>query len=340
MTRQRLSRDDASARTLRLGLALSAAMLVSVPALAEQFALFGNYTLQQSFSVQRVIPALETFSATGAAPRPVVFPAHAFEAAGYQFIPFPFVPQVAQFEETFTTTQPNAETFAAGSGPGSFSFCPRAGNAANPSCAAPALATGGRNGRISYTAGANQFGGTFDLFRITNGTVVRQVATAPLQFNHAPNFRSGLYIAGRPMSMTRTYPQQAPGYVTQSPVQGPDGSIQTEGPIVGTAPSPITQTATGFPFTTGMIVHSRTVPAPAQTFTLSGSDARTPGGFGDITLVAGATTQSAIGTEFPIMGIISVSVPEPARAIAIAFGALLVVSLATLRHARSARSIG
>lgn len=327
-------------RTVRVLLALSIGMMVAAPAFAADYALFGNYTLQQSFSIQRVIPALETFSATGPAPRPLVVPAHAFEAQGYQFIAFPFVPQVAQFVETFTTTQPRAESFVANGGPGSFSFCPRAGNAANPNCGAAAVATGGRNGRMRYTAGANRFGGTFDLFRITNGTVSRRIATAPLQFNHAPNFRSGLYIAGRPMSMTRTYPQQPPGQVTQSPVLGPQGSIQTAGPVVGTAPSPITQTATGFPFTTGMIVHSRTVPAPAQSFTFTGSDARTPGGFGDITLVAGATTQSAIGTEFPIMGIISVTVPEPARTFTVGLGALLLVALATARRIRSARSLG
>lgn len=309
------------------------ALALALPASAEQFALFGTYTVQQSFSIGRVIPALETFTVTSPAPQPLVVPAHAFELTGTDFKVFPFAPSVAQFEETFTTTQPAAQTFVAGGGPGSFSFCPRAGNAANPTCFVPASATGGRNGRLAYSAGANQFGGTFDLLRITNGSVSRLVGTAPLQFNHAPNFRSGLYIAGRPMSMTRTYPMGDPGEITQSPVLGPNGSIVTAGPVVGTAPAPITQTATGFPFTTGMIVHTRTVPT-SRTFTLTGSDARTTGGFGDITLVAGATTQNAVGSEFPIFGIISVAVPEPATSIAVVAGAMLLGGLAGLRRRR------
>jgi hypothetical protein len=321
------------ARKLAVGLiTLVAALVAALPAAAEEYSLFGTYTVQQSFSIGRVIPTIESFSATGPSPRPLVVPAHAFELQGSDFKAFPFVFQVAQFVETYTTTQPRSETFTAGGGPGSFSFCPRPGNPANPSCALAAAATGGRNGRLTYTAGSNQFGGTFDLLRITNGSVSRLVATAPLQFNHAPNFRSGYYIAGQPVSMTRTYPQQLPGEVTQSPVLGPDGSIQTAGPVVGTAPAPVTQTATGFPFTTGMIVHSRTVPS-ALTFTFTGSDARTAGGFGDITLVAGATTQSAIGTEFPVMGIIEVTVPEPSETLILGLGVLLLVILATLYRA-------
>jgi len=336
MQMQRVLGSHARQLTVWL-IGLVTALVVALPAAADQYSLFGTYTLQQSFSIGRVIPTLESYSATGASPRPLVVPAHAFELQGTQFIAFPFVFQVAQFVETFTTTQPRSETFAAGNGPGSFSFCPRPGNAANPSCAIPAAATGGRNGRLTYTAGGNQFGGTFDLLRVTIGVVSRLVATAPLQFNHAPNFRSGYYIAGQPVSMTRTYPQNDPGEVTQSPVLGPDGSIQTAGPVVGTAPAPVTQTATGFPFTTGMIVHSRTVPS-ALTFTFTGSDARTAGGFGDITLVAGATTQSAIGTEFPVMGIIELTVPEPSGTLILGLGVLLLVMLTTLfRAPRSAR---
>jgi hypothetical protein len=306
--------------------ALVAGVALATPAIAAEYALFGTYTVRQGFSVQRMIPALETYSATSAAPQPLVIPAHAFETTGSDFLAFPQAPSVAQFVETFTTTQPGPASFVGGGGPGSFSFCPRAGNPANPNCAVPASATGGRNGRIAYEAGTNEFGGTLDLLRITNGTVSRLVATAPLQYNHAPNFRSGLYIAGRPMSMTRTYPQNDPGEVTQSPVLGPDGSILTAGPVVGTAPAPVTQTATGFPFTTGKIIHSRTGVTP-RTFTFTGSDARTPGGFGDISLVAGATAVSAVGSEFPTYGIIEVTVPEPATAPAVLAGVVMLLAM-------------
>lgn len=328
------------ARVARLVvLAVVGLLGLAVPASAAEYALFGTYTVRQGISVQRIIPALQTYSATSVAPQPLVVPAHAFETTGNDFLAFPQAPSVAQFVETYTTTQPASASFVAGGGPGSFSFCPRAGNPANPNCVLPGSATGGRNGRMAYVAGANQFGGTFDLLRITNGTVSRLVGTAPLQFNHAPNFRSGLYIAGRPISMTRTYPQNAPGEVTQSPVLGPDGSIVTAGPVVGTAPAPVTQTATGFPFTTGMIIHSRTGVDP-RTFTLTGSDARTAGGFGHITLVAGATTQSAVGSEFPTYGVIEVAVPEPATAPAVVAGALMLSAMWGVGRRRSmARSV-
>ena len=324
-------------------IALAAVLVIGLiglgsPAKAADFALFGTKTIRQSWSIQRVIPINTTISNTGPAPRPLQIPAMAVATTGSEFMVFPGVPSVAQFVATFSSTNPTAHTFVGGGGPGSFGFCPRAGNPVNPNCLVPSSGTGGRNGRVTYTAdpGGTQFGGTFNLMRVTNGTVSRVVATAPLQHNHAPNFRSGFNIAGFPQSQTRTYPQNLPGQVTQSPVLGPNGSIVVAGPVVGTAPAPGTLTATGFPFTTGMIVHSRTIPN-TRTFSQTGSDNRNASGFGDITLVAGSTQVSAIGTDFPAFSIIGVALPEPASAPALVMGTMLLLSFATSRRVRSNR---
>jgi hypothetical protein len=324
-------------RLLGAAIALAACLGISFgsPAEAADFALFGSNTIQQSFSVQRIISINTATSNTAPAPRPVQIPAQAIASTGMAFRAFPSVPTVAQFVETFSSSNPVAETFAAAGGPGSFGFCPRAGNPVNPNCLVPSSGTGGRNGRLTYTAdpGGSQFGGTFDLMRVTTGTVSRVVATAPLQHNHAPNFRSGNYIAGYPASQTRTYPMNPPGQVTQSPVLGPDGSIVTAGPVVGTAPAPGTLTATGFPFTTGMIVHSISAPV-VRTFSQTGSDNRTASGFGAITLVAGSTQISATSVDFPAFSIIDVTLPEPASASGLVMGTMLLLSFATSRSRR------
>lgn len=321
-------------------IALAAGLVISLgsPAKAADFALFGTNSIGQSFAIQRVIPINTTISNTGPAPRPLQIPAQAIATTGMGFRAFPSVPTVAQFVETFSSSNPVAHTFVGGGGPGSFGFCPRAGNPVNPNCLAPSAGTGGRNGLLTYTAdpGGTQFGGTFDLMRVSTGTVSRVVATAPLQHNHAPNFRSGNYIAGFPASQTRTYPMNPPGQVTQSPVLGPDGSIVTAGPVVGTAPAPGTLTATGFPFTTGMIVHSISAPV-VRTFSQTGSDNRTASGFGDITLVAGSTQVSATSIDFPAFSIIDVSLPEPASTPALLMGTMLLLSFATSRRVRSNR---
>ena len=340
MMLERRSRDGydvfrgAYRRFLGTVIAITAGWVVGLgsPAEAADFALFGYNTIQQSFSVQRLIPFSGTTSNTAAAPRPLQIPAQAIASTGMAFRAFPSVPTVAQFVETFTSTNPAAETFVAGGGPGALGFCPQAGNPVNPNCLVPSSGTGGRNGLLTYTPdpGGSQFGGTFDLMRVTTGTVSRVVATAPLQHNHAPNFRSGNYIAGYPSSQTRTYPMNPPGQVTQSPVLGPDGSIVTAGPVVGTAPAPGTLTATGFPFTTGMIVHSVSAPV-VRTFSQTGSDNRTASGFGSITLVAGSTQISATSIDFPAFSIIDVTLPEPSSAPALMIGTMLLLGFATSR---------
>ena len=309
---------------------------VAAPGKADQYAFFGHLILAQAGNDDLDITGLGEFSATGPNPRPVVVPAHQFDISGMAFRVFPTVPQVAQFEQTFTHTQPITETFVAGGGPGFLSFCPRAGNPVNPNCLIPASATGGREGRITYSAGANQFGGTFSFIRKGTGSVSRRVATAPLQFNHVPNTQMGPSGPALPTSSTITIPQGPPGVVTQSPVLSPDGAILTPGPVVGTNPAPITVTRTGFPATTGMIVHSRTVP-DVRTFSMTGSDARTALGFGNITLVAGATTQSSTtGGEYPWQMTHVYTVPEPTFYEMIAGGTLLllIVSHARVRRAR------
>lgn len=301
---------------------------------ADEYAMFGRLTIISGTTTERVVTGLGNFQVTAAAPQPIAIPGDVFELSGMNFRAFPTVPQVAQFVETFTTSQPTPATFSGGNGPGSFAFCPPAGNPVNPNCLVPASGTGGRNGRVAYIAGANQFGGSLNLLRRIVGSVSQRVATAPLQFVHRPiNRPTHIHIAGGPFSGTHQNVQPG-GDITQSPVLGPLGSIVTAGPVVGQAPPVGTQPYTGFPFTTGMVIHSRNIPAPA-TFTFTGSDARTPGGFGEITLVAGGTGKSlAAGNDFPVITRLAIKVPEPTITIAAMGGA---ASLALFGAARRRR---
>ena len=73
----------------------------------------------------------------------------------------------------------------------------------------------------------------------------------------------------------------------------PMGVILTGGPQVGTFGSSATINNNGMPLTTGMVVISGSMGgAPPTTFTISGSDTRTPNGSGMVTLVAGGISNN------------------------------------------------
>jgi hypothetical protein len=187
-----------------------------------------------------------------------------------------------------------------GTRPANFAWCP--GAAANPACTTPQ--TGGSQGTlhgiVKYTAGPNQFGGTMNILTGGAGSLSRVLGTAPVRIVHAP--------IGTPLASSALRVQAIMGgaYGTTMALPLPSGPITTgaqcaggqcgtNGIIVvpGTttqfAVTPSTNSNVAFPWTTGMITGIATEDLPVQpsTFTSTGSDARTPLGAGNITLVAG-----------------------------------------------------
>ena len=271
----------------------------------------------------------------GTGPVDFTIPANLWYSHGSTFMVFPTSPNVAQVSSVFTASHQQVN-LAAGGGPGNFAWCPPAGNPANPGCTDPGQATGGFNGLITYTAGPNQFGGSISILRKTAGETSRRIATNPLQFQHTARTSSNPWAAGGPAS-NQVIAQRPPGVITQSPVLGPSGSIQTPGIYVGPGVTPPTIFATGHPLTTGMIAFKDSVPAP-QAFTVTGSDMRTPAGAGAIQLVGGAFFQQPGATPSQAFGSttrLTLTIPEPAATLGLAAGIAGLVGLQRLRKRRS-----
>jgi hypothetical protein len=248
---------------------------------------------------------------------------------------YPAYPSGAQVVETATTSHPADAPLAAGAGAGSFAWCPPAGNPANPTCTNPANATAGLNGLLIYTAGPNQFGGTIDIFTRSVGVTSRRIATGPSQFNHIARSSTGRWLAGAPYESS-IFVQRPPGVITQSPVLGPSGSIQTQGIYVGPGPTPPSIIQTGHPLTTGMIVGRASRPA-LTTITWSGYDNRTAAGVGTIQLVGGGFFNQVAATPaqaFPSSSTITLTLPEPKAALGFALGAVALLGLTWWRRNR------
>ncbi len=298
------------------------------------YSVSGTLSLNSANTVTRLIgPRAGVAQGTGSAPVDFSVPGGLFDNAGAAFLVFPNYPSVAQFIDTFTSSHAGFG-LAGGAGPGSFAFCPPVGNPANPVCTNPAQATAGFNGLIEYTAGPNQFGGTMELIRKQQGSVSRRIATGPSQFSHTPRTLTTTWPPGGPMSASRFIPAQA-GVITQSPVLGPSGSIQTPGIYVGPGPTPPSGFETGQPLTTGQIVLKDSRPSPF-TFTLSGYDNRNASGVGTIQLVGGSYIQRPSGSpsnSFPRQTTLTLTLPEPAGALGLGAGALILFALVQRRRA-------
>lgn len=298
----------------------------------------GLLSLNSASTTTRLIgPRTAQVQGTGSAPVDFSVPADLFLSAGSFSLAFPNYPSVAQYVNTFTSSHPVID-LAAGAGPGGFAFCPPVGNPVNPFCTNPAAATGGFNGLIQYTAGPNQFGGTMRLIRHQAGSVSRLIATNPSQFSHTPRTLTSTWPPGYQMSNTHVISLQA-GVITQSPVLGPSGSIQTPGIYIGPGPTPPTGFETGQPLTTGTIVLRDSVPS-LFTFTLSGYDGRTAQGYGTIQLVAGSYIQRPAGfpaQAFPRQTTLTLTLPEPSAAAGLVCGVLGLLGLARIRRRRETR---
>ncbi len=309
--------------------------LVPISAQADPILMSGNVQLTTNPSVRRNYSDYGMVEVNGSAPATISVHEAFMQNDGTAFRVFPAVPNVAQVTSSFTSFN-LAETLMAGGGPGSFTFCPGVGNPLNQlsppnNCQTPNQATGGLNNRIVYTAGPNQYGGTFRILQeLFKSSVSLRIATNPSQFSHqVGDTVPRIWPGGAPMSSTQFITRPG-GQITSAPVLGPSGSIQTPGAVVGTGEAPDPSINTGFPVTTGMVVHSDTNPSPFM-FTLTGSDSRTAMGAGQIVLVGSGVARAATGTDFG-REIQVTLVPEPHTTAMFVAGMLVLLGLYSQRR--------
>lgn len=229
-------------------------------------------------------------------------------------------------------------TLRAGGGPGTQHFCRVAGGvpAHTPCTAPPGIGLVGDPNfpwQINMMPGANQFGGTLEILGFLKGIAKFKppelgganrnvyfsqptLAGAPLTANINPlqniiKFTS----AGSPLSVTLPTPSGGTIMATQVP----NVSYQT-----------------GAPFTTGtvsVIATQVTSPFLYQRAVVSGYDNRTANGQGNIQLVTPiAFTNTGSNNGFPQVKRLTLELPEPGSALALAAGTAALLGLAWLRR--------
>jgi hypothetical protein len=187
-----------------------------------------------------------------------------------------------------------------------FAFCPGA-TAANPACAQPQTVgqlgppppVGGTiHGRINYTAGTPAFGGTLRMLITGSGALSNVIqgakSTPNLVVSHQPiggGSAAQAQVVGGAYDGRNTLSLGAGVVTTGAAMSG--GVIVAPGTTVTTPPGiSVTQKNVGMPFTVGKVVATATFNNGGATmYTLTGYDARTPGGVGNLQLVAGGLTK-------------------------------------------------
>lgn len=304
------------------------------------------------------VPGAGVVSATGSAPATLTVPPGRFGGSFSATVPLTGITLI-QITSTFTAMGPQfTGMFAPGGGPGTFTWCP-----GNPACPATGPPAGGtRNGRVIYQAGMNQFGGTMQMVLGNGGILSVLYQLSPFQALHnAFGGGGGTQAPGGPYATTDTdflpggpvtQPLVAPtpnGLITQAGPQVTTGGLWTSCP--GTGPNLPTctvgagtplmgpdqlNTNTGFPWTTGVVIAQQTTgTAGVDLFTATGSDARTPLGSGNITLVTGGVTLRNVGggqTSFATFERVTMNLPEPGATALAGAGIALLGALYWLRR--------
>jgi len=298
-------------------------------------------------------------AAVGTAPGVLKVDAGRFQRNGSGTRVFTFYPAVAEVVSSFSSAVP-AATFSENNGPDSFEMCPPNAADGGPVPAdCYALADGlvvstvvtnvnttangattttmvpynftynevpgppGIGGKIEYTSGANQFGGTFSIIRATNVLVVACQGAPNPGAICSNQLRAGTFpwVGGQPCTTApvgATLPQCAyggsaqtvvvpQGVVTVGPVFGTMGSIVVQGTFPGQLGPPQDSTfGVGFPMTTGRIRADDNIgtimenfPVVTKKYTQVGYDNRTASGGGNIKLVGGGMMWSNGGATYP-----------------------------------------
>lgn len=198
----------------------------------------------------------------------------------------------------------------------------------NPACATP-NAGPGAHGRLRYTKTLNQFGGAARPFLGGSANVALAGAAAPCAgpactFAIVKNTPPGtLAIGGSFATVMHPGAPNAPGNFSGTVTAG--GLILNAVPTVLLNPFPASPlTSYGGPWTTGMLTVSVTMPA-VSIFVLSGSDARSPAGAGNLSLVAGSISVRTMGSRAGSAWL-NLAVPEPGAVVGLT-GALLALAL-------------
>lgn len=240
-------------------------------------------------------------------------------------------------------------TMMANGGPGSLEWCPLAVGPAAGACAAPLSATGGTmslpvNGRISVTAGINQYGGAMGWLGdgLTGVINARNAAGAAATLFTARPFGVPWTVNGNGTTSLGIIARgNNPGddvFYTTSQHSQFTGTPQENPAFVSIAPG--TGAVTGHIWTTGMVtvsVSAGTQSPPFQAVTMTGSDTReTTGpnkGSGNLTLVAGSLFQNYTNGSSNVRGTpLSITVPEPVTGLAVAAGAIVLLLVGASRR--------
>jgi hypothetical protein len=244
-----------------------------------------------------------------------------------------------QITSMFQNDAPYATAnFVKDGGPGSFTWCPfnaacTAGSAL-PSMKPTTTMAQGRQGRIVYAEGANQFGGTMQIGVRFGGIVSVPIQAVPFWAGHAIFGGSGLTLrklaVGGGMNDAPGYETVylARGYVTAPTMVPNPGSLIMAGPFVTTmfgntvtmpagvkfrlpkVPMTPAKTMTdngqyttnfGFPHTTGTVVAEQKTNTTGgwDRFSVMGTDNRTALGGGNLNTVAGALGRRNQNTKVP-----------------------------------------
>jgi len=283
---------------------------------ARQFSMSGKWVQRRGIGYIPVrpgswgIPAISGATVSVQPGGTLTVPANQFGTTVATQFPLP-QPTLIQLSTHFTPIGPKSTgVFKAGHWMATrpfkdFAFCPgtpikpAVGAAANPNCLTPKSeaqgappGSGKAHGLIRYKAGTNAYGGTMQMISQGGGVISFLIgATGPTvmhnPFGDAPG-AAPTEAPGGPYANTSLTDVLPGGPVTSGAVFSPYGLITVPGTVVGYGTTK-TWFHWGFPWTTGKVYLSVTYAGSyMSTFvTLTGSDARTPLGAGNITLVAG-----------------------------------------------------
>jgi hypothetical protein len=193
--------------------------------------------------------------------------------------------------------------------PANFNYCP--GFAGNPACVTANQGT--KPGIVKYTAGAKQFGGTMKMFISTIGQTVTYLGYVGPTLGHFP-LTGSVTIAQGQSYAKKTTVTFGNALVTYGAVIGTDRFIQTPG-VFSYSITGYTAQYLGFPFTTGQVavqvLRAGTPGSPNSTYTITGSDGRTPLGKGNITMVAGGLAHLSYGLVLGMRPVFTLSLGAP-----------------------------
>jgi len=376
-----------------VGAALVAVLALAVPASAAKFQMTGSWVIRNGqvfiplqfaatnggsnmtmtslgnlskafFFPNGPIPGGGGVHETGSNPATIVVPKHRFlmnPAAAVPLAGFTLVQITTMFvvDAPYQTAQ-----LKAGGGPGAFAWCPNA-TLDCPITGAPNAGT--RNGRVIYSPGANQFGGTMQMGLGDGGINSFLFNAVPFQVGHVYFGGTGTTIRNlAPGRGTAANPWTemvylVPGVVTQ-PVVPPtsNGLVLFPGPKLTTGLGLTTDPSAGptfmlpplgfstmgmsagqitsnygFAHTTGTVIGQQTTgSAGPDFFTFNGTDMRTALGAGNISTVAGGISfRNTLAGQTPYVSMhkiwmsLAPQVPSMSPAGFAAAGALLLLAV-------------